>query len=170
MHHHSGATPAAPTRRSRRRNRPLRAAATAPRHAACGSGADGVPAAKPSARAAAKQLRVLGDTDAPCVVTSAQRMPRSSSGPCRAGGIPPGNAAFPPGRRGPLQPEIPPRPRVQTRGPRGASPLAHFPTRRPRRIYTATSESGAAPTLGAPRGGTVAPASLSGSRRSLIKL
>jgi hypothetical protein len=104
---------------------------------------------KPSARAAAKQLRVLGDTDAPCVVTSAQRsaaalLARAAQGESpletprshRAGGAPSS-------RRSPRAPAFRP---VDPAVP------AHFPTRRPRRIYTATSESGAAPTLGAPRG------------------
>ena len=133
-------TPAAPSHRRggrRHRNRPLRAAATAPPRHACG----GVPV--PS-QARAPRLSNSGcwlpDADAPCChhQRSAQLFWWSV---CRAGESP-GNAAFPPGRRGPLPPEIP-----RASAFRPVDPAAPLPPN-----SVSTQESGAARTLGAPRG------------------
>lgn len=123
---------------------------TADGTAACGMWWYGVPAAKPRARAAAKQLWVLAGADAPCchhqapalsaalLARAAQGNPLETPRSHRAGGAL-------------SRPRSPAPPRSDPWTPR-CQPTLHFPTRRPRRIYTATSESGAARTLGAPRG------------------
>jgi len=81
----------------------------------------------------------LPDADAPCC--HHQRSAQLFWPVCRAGESP-GNAAFPPGRRGPLPPEIP-----RASAFRPVDPAAPLPPN-----SVSTQESGAARTLGAPRG------------------